>query len=103
MNGKKVTLRIFVQDKNIDKVDFAMESLKRSMKWDEDVFGLEYDLEIFNIVAVDDFNMGYVFQQTFFSFFYVEKGSSRLFATKSITHEEPPYRKQPPVQQTCNL
>jgi hypothetical protein len=35
-----------------------MESLKRSMKWDEDVFGLEYDLDLFNIVAVDDFNMG---------------------------------------------
>lgn len=35
-----------------------MESLKKSMKWDEDVFGLEYDLDLFNIVAVDDFNMG---------------------------------------------
>jgi len=58
MSGKNVTLRIFVQEENIGKVDFAMESLKRSMKWDEDTFGLEYDLEIFNIVAVDDFNMG---------------------------------------------
>lgn len=58
MSGKNVTLRIFVQEENSGKVDFAMESLKRSMKWDEDTFGLEYDLEIFNIVAVDDFNMG---------------------------------------------
>ena len=40
------------------QVGFAMESLKKSMKWDEDVFGLEYDLDLFNIVAVDDFNMG---------------------------------------------
>lgn len=58
MSGKNVTLRIFVQEENIGKVDFAMESLKRSMTWDEVTFGLEYDLEIFNIVAVDDFNMG---------------------------------------------
>lgn len=58
MSGKNVTLRIYVQEENIGKVDFAMESLKRAMKWDEDTFGLEYDLEIFNIVAVDDFNMG---------------------------------------------
>ena len=57
-SGKDVTLRIYVQPENIKKVDFAMESLKRSMKWDEDTYGLEYDLNIFNIVAVDDFNMG---------------------------------------------
>lgn len=57
-SGKKVALRIFVQRQNADKVDFAMQSLKRSMKWDEDTFGLEYDLDLFNIVAVDDFNMG---------------------------------------------
>lgn len=56
--GRTVALRIFVQRQNIDKVDFAMQSLKRSMKWDEDTFGLEYDLDLFNIVAVDDFNMG---------------------------------------------
>ncbi|PRW56145.1 puromycin-sensitive aminopeptidase isoform X1 isoform A [Chlorella sorokiniana] len=58
MSGKQVALRIFVNEHNIGRVDFAMESLKRSMKWDEDVFGLEYDLDLFNIVAVDDFNMG---------------------------------------------
>ena len=58
MSGRDVTLRIFVQEENIGKVDFAMESLIKAMKWDEDTFGLEYDLNIFNIVAVDDFNMG---------------------------------------------
>ena len=57
-SGKTVALRIFVQPANVDKVAFAMQSLKRSMAWDEQVFGLEYDLELFNIVAVDDFNMG---------------------------------------------
>lgn len=57
-SGRPVALRIFVQEHNLNKVDFAMESLKRSMKWDEDTFGLEYDLDLFNIVAVDDFNMG---------------------------------------------
>jgi aminopeptidase N len=39
-------------------VDFALDSLVKSMKWDEEAFGLEYDLDLFNIVAVDDFNMG---------------------------------------------
>jgi aminopeptidase N len=57
-SGRKVDLRIFVEHCNIDKVAFAMQSLKRSMKWDEDTFGLEYDLDLFNIVAVSDFNMG---------------------------------------------
>jgi len=57
-SGKKVQLRIYVEEHNINKCDYAMESLKASMKWDEDVFGLEYDLDLFNIVAVDDFNMG---------------------------------------------
>ena len=40
------------------QVDFALESLVKSMQWDEETFGLEYDLDLFNIVAVDDFNMG---------------------------------------------
>ena len=57
MSGKKVDLRIYTEH-NIDKADHAMVSLIKSMKWDEDTFGLEYDLELFNIVAVDDFNMG---------------------------------------------
>lgn len=58
MSGKEVILEIFTESHNIDKVDYAMDSLKRSMKWDEDVYGREYDLDIFMIVAVDDFNMG---------------------------------------------
>ena len=57
-SGRKVELKIFVEEKNKKKCDHAMESLKKSMQWDEDVFGLEYDLDIFMIVAVDDFNMG---------------------------------------------
>jgi len=56
--GRDVELRIYVEKKDIDKCSHAMESLKRSMRWDEEVFGREYDLDIFNIVAVDDFNMG---------------------------------------------
>jgi aminopeptidase N len=58
LTGREVTLRIFAQPHNIDKCDFAMASLKKSMRWDEERFGREYDLDIFMIVAVDDFNMG---------------------------------------------
>lgn len=57
-SGIDVTLRIYVEPQNINKCDYAMQALKRSMKWDEEVYGREYDLDIFNIVAVDDFNMG---------------------------------------------
>ena len=57
-SGKEVTLRVYTEAHNIHKCDYAMASLKASMKWDEDVYGLEYDLGLFNIVAVDDFNMG---------------------------------------------
>lgn len=57
-SGRKVTLRVYVEKKNLDKCEHAMSSLVRSMKWDEDRFGLEYDLDIYNIVATDDFNMG---------------------------------------------
>jgi len=57
-SGRDVTLRIYTIAEDSDKCDHAMDSLKRSMKWDEDVFGLEYDLDIYNIVAVSDFNMG---------------------------------------------
>ncbi|GLI71085.1 hypothetical protein VaNZ11_016002 [Volvox africanus] len=57
-SGREVALRIFVQENNLSKVDHALESLIKSMKWDEDTFGREYDLDLFNIVAVDDFNMG---------------------------------------------
>jgi aminopeptidase N len=58
MKGRKVELKIFVEPQNIDKTDYAMDALKRSMAWDEDTYGREYDLDIFMIVAVDDFNMG---------------------------------------------
>ncbi|WP_085584260.1 aminopeptidase N [Thalassospira mesophila] len=58
MTGRDVALRIFVEHGNEDSCDYAMDSLKRAMKWDEDVYGLEYDLDLFNIVAVSDFNMG---------------------------------------------
>jgi len=58
MSGREVALKIFVEPQNIDKTDYAMGALKRSMTWDEEVYGREYDLDIFMIVAVDDFNMG---------------------------------------------
>ncbi len=56
--GREVTLRIYVEEKDLGKCDHAMLSLQQSMRWDEEVYGREYDLDIFNIVAVDDFNMG---------------------------------------------
>ncbi|MEL6610011.1 MAG: aminopeptidase N [Pseudomonadota bacterium] len=58
MEGREVELNIYVRDGDQDKTAFAMEALKLSMKWDEDVYKRAYDLDIFNIVAVDDFNMG---------------------------------------------
>jgi aminopeptidase N len=57
-SGRDVALKIFVEAKDLDKCDFAMGALKRAMHWDEQVYGREYDLDIFMIVAVDDFNMG---------------------------------------------
>ncbi|MBX9755649.1 MAG: aminopeptidase N, partial [Pseudomonadaceae bacterium] len=58
MSAREVTLRIYVEPENIDKCQHAMDSLKKSMRWDEEVYGREYDLDIFMIVAVNDFNMG---------------------------------------------
>ncbi len=58
MSGRDVDLRIYVQHHNIDQCDHAMRSLVKSMQWDEQVYGREYDLDVYNIVAVDDFNMG---------------------------------------------
>src|SRR6056297_4089999 len=55
---RNVLLRIYVEEKDLGKCGHAMQSLKHAMRWDEDVYGREYDLDIFNIVAVDDFNMG---------------------------------------------
>lgn len=57
-SGREISLQIFVEQKDLDKVDHAMLSLKNAMRWDEKVYGREYDLDIFMIVAVDDFNMG---------------------------------------------
>jgi aminopeptidase N len=58
MSGKTVQLGIYVEKGKEDRCAWAMESLKASMRWDEEAFGREYDLEVFNIVAVSDFNMG---------------------------------------------
>lgn len=57
-SGRLVELYIYVQAHNLTQCAYAMAALKRSMQWDEDVYGLEYDLDRFMIVAVDDFNMG---------------------------------------------
>jgi aminopeptidase N len=57
-SGKEVALAIWVRRGDEDKCGHAMASLKKAMRWDEEVFGLEYDLDVFNIVAVSDFNMG---------------------------------------------
>ncbi|WP_323763368.1 M1 family metallopeptidase [Marinovum sp.] len=57
-SGREVELNIWVRKGDLHKCAFGMEALKRSMAWDEEVYGREYDLDIFNIVAVDDFNMG---------------------------------------------
>ncbi|PID46286.1 MAG: aminopeptidase N [Proteobacteria bacterium] len=57
-SGRSVALEIYTEAHNVSRCDHAMESLKRAMKWDEERFGLEYDLDIYMIVAVDDFNMG---------------------------------------------
>jgi len=57
-SGRRIDLRMYVEPRNAHKCDFALGALKRSMRWDEEVYGREYDLDIFMIVAVDDFNMG---------------------------------------------
>jgi aminopeptidase N len=56
--GREVDLRLYVEPHNMHKTSFAMDSLKKSFKWDEERFNLSYDLDIYMIVAVDDFNMG---------------------------------------------
>ncbi len=58
MSGREVDLRIYCEHGKEDRCGYAMDSLKRSMRWDETAFGREYDLDIFMIVAVSDFNMG---------------------------------------------
>jgi aminopeptidase N len=57
-SGRSVDLAIWVRDGDLPRTEHAMASLKAAMKWDEEVYGREYDLAVFNIVAVDDFNFG---------------------------------------------
>ena len=57
-SGRKVTLQVWVEPGKLDQCAFAMQALQKSMKWDEEVFGLEVDLDCYMIVAVGDFNMG---------------------------------------------
>lgn len=57
-DGREALLQVWVEEGNLDKTDYAMQSLKRSIRWDEERYGLELDLDRFMIVAVGDFNMG---------------------------------------------
>ena len=57
-SGRKVKLSIFVEHGKESRAEYAMDSLVRAMRWDEEIFGREYDLDVFNVVAVSDFNMG---------------------------------------------
>jgi aminopeptidase N len=57
-SGREVECNVWVRKEDLERTDHALESLHRSMKWDEEVFGREYDLDLYNIVAVSDFNMG---------------------------------------------
>ena len=58
VGGREVTLNVWVRAADLPRTDHALESLARSMAWDEQVFGREYDLDLYNVVAVSDFNMG---------------------------------------------
>jgi aminopeptidase N len=58
LSGREVALRVYVEHGKQDRCGYAMDSLKRAMRWDEQKFGCEYDLDVFMIVAVSDFNMG---------------------------------------------
>lgn len=57
-SGRKVLLRIYVEKENHDKCNHAMQAIKKAMRWDEENYGREYDLDIYMVVAVSDFNMG---------------------------------------------
>ncbi|MDX5384895.1 MAG: aminopeptidase N, partial [Rhodobacterales bacterium] len=57
-SGRDVRLRVYVEPENIDKCEHALRSLVNAMRWDEEKYGREYDLDVYNIVAVNDFNMG---------------------------------------------
>ncbi|MDP6418571.1 MAG: aminopeptidase N [Candidatus Krumholzibacteria bacterium] len=73
MSGREVSLKIWVREEDLDRSAHAMDSLIKSMRWDEERWGLEYDLDIFNIVAVSDFNMG-----------AMENKSLNIFNTKYV-------------------
>lgn len=73
MTGRMVSLRFYARARDIDKCAHAMASLKNAMRWDEQVYGREYDLDLFNVVAVDDFNMG-----------AMENKSLNIFNTKYV-------------------
>jgi len=83
MSGKKVKLQIFTEKHNIEKTPFAMQSLKKAMKWDEERFGREYDLDTFMIVAVDDFNH-WAMENKWLNIF----NSAACFATKETATDE---------------
>jgi aminopeptidase N len=57
-SGRSVALHVYVEQKDLDKTDHCMRSLKNAMRWDEEAFGREYDLDLFQLVAISDFNMG---------------------------------------------
>ena len=57
-SGRAVRLAVWSEAENIDQLDWAMQSLKDAMTWDEKTYGREYDLDVYHIVAVNDFNMG---------------------------------------------
>ncbi|MGI9318369.1 MAG: aminopeptidase N [bacterium] len=73
LSGRVVDLRFYARDQDIEKCEYAMDALKRSMKWDEEIYGREYDLDLFNVVAVGDFNMG-----------AMENKSLNIFNTKYV-------------------
>lgn len=76
-SGRKIDLQVFVDKGNLQKANHAMVSLKKAMKWDEQRFGLEYDLDIYMIVAVDFFNMG-----------AMENKGLNIFNTKYVLADE---------------
>ncbi len=77
MGGREVRLGVWVREEDLPRTEHAMESIKRSMEWDEETFGREYDLDVFNIVAVGDFNMG-----------AMENKGLNIFNTKYVLADE---------------
>ena len=73
VSGRNVDLHFYAYDRDIDKCEYAVGALKRSMAWDESAFGREYDLDLYNVVAVGDFNMG-----------AMENKSLNIFNTKYV-------------------